>query len=141
MTLNPPSDKSGQRDWRGLLLVLVALLVYQIGPFRTHLEPKNNLSNGVDWPIPVAPVGVGANSGIDPRQAIFMMQPIDLNRADAEVLASLKGIGPALAARIIDYRDQHGGFSQVGDITEVHGIGPKKLAGFLGDVMVGKSGE
>ena len=69
------------------------------------------------------------------------MNPIDLNLADAEVLAALRGIGPELAARAIAFRDRRGGFNQVADITEVKGIGPKKLAGFVKDVTVGKCVE
>jgi competence protein ComEA len=142
MALNLPSDNnSSRRDWRGLLLVLLALLIYLVGPLSTHLDKKTSLSEEVDWHTMVARMGVDSDCGIDPRRAIFLMKPLDLNRADAEVLASLKGIGPKLAARIIAYRNQHGGFDKVGDITEVKGIGPKKLAGFVKDVTVGKCVE
>jgi competence protein ComEA len=123
------------------LLVLLALLIYLVGPLSTHLDKKTSLSEEVDWHTMVARMGVDSDCGIEPGQAIFLMKPLDLNRADAEVLASLKGIGPKLATRIIAYRNQHGGFDKVGDITEVKGIGPKKLAGFVKDVTVGKCVE
>ena len=139
MTLNLPSDNnSSRRDWRGLLLVLMALLIYLVGPLSTHLDKKTSFSAEVNWNTLVARMGADSDCGIDPRRAIFLMKPIDLNQADAEVLASLKGIGPELAARIISYRDQQGGFDKVADITGVRGVGPRKLAGFLSDVTVGR---
>jgi len=47
---------------------------------------------------------------------------IDLNRADDAALASLPGIGPKLAARIIAYRNEHGPFLFEEDITQVSGV-------------------
>lgn len=55
--------------------------------------------------------------------------PVSLSTATADQLETLPRIGPALAARIIAYRDAHGGFSSVEDLGQVGGIGPKTLAG------------
>lgn len=54
--------------------------------------------------------------------------PVDINRASLNELISLKGIGPALAGRIVAYRQEHGAFRRVEDLLEVKGIGPKLLA-------------
>ena len=48
---------------------------------------------------------------------------IDLNTADAGELEKIKGIGPALASRIVEYRRQNGDFASVDDIKNVRGIG------------------
>ena len=53
--------------------------------------------------------------------------PIDLNRASAEELEQLPGIGPVLAARIVELRRQRGRFHSVEELLDVHGIGPKRL--------------
>jgi competence protein ComEA len=53
---------------------------------------------------------------------------INLNTATLADLDTLPGIGPALAQRIVSYRDAHGGFRTVDDLQNVPGIGPKKLA-------------
>ena len=48
---------------------------------------------------------------------------VNINTADAAALETLPGIGPALAQRILDYRQAHGPFLRVEDIMEVSGIG------------------
>lgn len=52
---------------------------------------------------------------------------IDLNRATAEELQALRGIGPALAERIVAYREEHGPFAKVEELTLVNGISPALL--------------
>ncbi len=49
---------------------------------------------------------------------------ININTADREELDILDGIGPALADRIIEYRENNGPFESADELTEVSGIGP-----------------
>jgi competence protein ComEA len=49
--------------------------------------------------------------------------PLDLNAATAADLQKLPGIGPALAARIVEYRQKAGGFKKVEELMNVQGIG------------------
>lgn len=61
-------------------------------------------------------------------------RPIPLNRASAEDLDRLPGIGPGLAQRILEYRETRGGFSSLDDLKEVRGIKEKtfeKIKGYL----------
>ena len=58
--------------------------------------------------------------------------PLDLNTASARQLGALPGIGPVLAARILEYRRLHGGFKSVRQLRQVSGIGPKRLAALEG---------
>ena len=58
-----------------------------------------------------------------------------MNTADAATLEQLPGIGPALAARIIDHREQVGPFGSLEDLDAVSGIGPammERLDGLVG---------
>ncbi|WP_431936839.1 helix-hairpin-helix domain-containing protein [Micromonospora sp. RP3T] len=49
--------------------------------------------------------------------------PVNLNTATLAQLDALPGVGPVLAQRILDHRDQHGGFRSVADLRQVDGIG------------------
>lgn len=52
---------------------------------------------------------------------------VNINIASVEELAQLKRVGTKYAERIIAYRETHGAFAKVEDITNVPGIGPKTL--------------
>ena len=54
---------------------------------------------------------------------LFAGGTVDINTADKETLMSLRGIGEAFAERIIEYRDQNGGFKAVEELTNIRGIG------------------
>lgn len=54
--------------------------------------------------------------------------PININTASAAELEQLDGIGPVLAERIVEFREQHGPFASVDELDAVSGIGPKRLA-------------
>jgi len=68
--------------------------------------------------------GVSAMSG---AQLVTLGLPIDLNRATAEDLGAVPGLGSALAKRIVEYRQAHGPFKQVEDLRAVSGVGPQNL--------------
>ena len=61
---------------------------------------------------------------------------IDLNAADQAALETLPRIGPALAERIIAWREENGRFTSVDDLLAVPGIGEKLLAGLRDGVRV-----
>ncbi|HRI43598.1 MAG TPA: helix-hairpin-helix domain-containing protein [Fimbriimonadaceae bacterium] len=52
---------------------------------------------------------------------------ISINGASAIQLEELPGVGPAIAARIVEYRQANGGFKSIDELERVKGIGPKKL--------------
>jgi competence protein ComEA len=52
---------------------------------------------------------------------------VNINSATASDFENLPGIGPVLAQKIVDYRDQHGPFRSIQDLMKVTGIGQKKF--------------
>lgn len=56
---------------------------------------------------------------------VFAASKININKATAQELEQLKGVGAKKAQRIIEYRDKNGPFQKPEDITLVQGIGPK----------------
>lgn len=80
-------------------------------------------------PAPVAGGGGAASGGAgEGAGAPGAPLQLDLNTATAQELEQLDGVGPATAAKIVAYRDQHGGIRSVEELDEVSGIGEAKLA-------------
>ncbi len=52
--------------------------------------------------------------------------PLDIRELEEDDLAHVPGIGPALAGRIVQYRQSHGGKLALSDLMDVEGIGEKK---------------
>ncbi len=59
---------------------------------------------------------------------------VNLNTADAAELEQLPGIGPALAERIMTYRETNGEFNSLEELAAVSGIGPAILENIVDDV-------
>lgn len=76
------------------------------------------------------PQGAG---GVDP---VGGAAPVDINTAGIAELDTLPGVGPALAKRIVDYRERKGPFSSVDELDNVEGIGPGKMENLKGLVTI-----
>jgi competence protein ComEA len=68
-------------------------------------------------PAPKAKAAVTEASGVK----------VNVNQANAEQLMTIRGIGPVLAKRIIEFRDKNGPFKKHEDLLAVQGIGEKNL--------------
>ncbi|WP_198664257.1 helix-hairpin-helix domain-containing protein [Jiangella endophytica] len=78
-------------------------------------------------PPPAAPPAQPAPPAGDPPEATSS-RPVSLNSATAAELESLPGIGPTLAGRILDWREQNGRFTSIDELREVSGIGEQRFA-------------
>jgi len=72
------------------------------------------------------------------RGARSPIQKININTAEPWLLQALDGIGPKLAGLIVAYRDEHGPFRLVEDLTRVPGIGAGTLANIRERIAVGE---
>lgn len=79
-------------------------------------------------------------SPIEGATLLSLGLPIDLNRAGAQDLAALPGIGPARAAAIVRDREERGAYLRPADLTRVKGIGPGTVESLQGMVSVGGGG-
>ncbi len=80
-----------------------------------ELEPASR-AQGIELPEPGMPTAAG---------------PVNINTATQDELESLPGIGPAIAQRIILYRETNGAFTSIEDIQKVEGIGQKKFEAIM----------
>jgi comEA protein len=62
---------------------------------------------------------------------------VNINTASTGTLQELRGIGPAISARIIEYRERNGAFTSIEQLLDVTGIGNAKFADIKDHVTVG----
>jgi competence protein ComEA len=62
---------------------------------------------------------------------------VNINTASQSELETLKGIGPAKARAIVEYRNQNGLFNSIDDLEKISGIGPGVIKQIRNEVTVG----
>lgn len=102
-------------------------------PKRSTLPPASGVSSASSAPAaesshPLTRVAKTSLPSRSNKVTADSGQPIALNTATVEELQRLPTVGPAMAARILSYRAQSGGFGKIEDLMQVTGIGPKKFA-------------
>lgn len=63
---------------------------------------------------------------------------VNINTASEAEFEALKGIGPAKAKAIVDYRNQHGHFKSIDDLEKVSGVGPGTINQIRDELTVGE---
>jgi competence protein ComEA len=63
-----------------------------------------------------------------PKVAAKSLEPQNVNTADVQALAHVPGIGPAIARRIVEMREQDGPFSTLDELLDVAGMTPSRLS-------------
>lgn len=115
----------------------------QYGAFRRLEDLENVRGIGPKAVLQIVPqirfgdrVVAGAPAPKPVAAAVPTGPRLDLNTATAEELEALPAIGPALAGRILAYRETRGRFRSVDELLEVRGIGPRVLERFAPLVAV-----
>ncbi len=120
------------------ILVAVTLLfaVFTLGFFLG----RNGSHGSVELSVPAAMQTLPPQSTCpEPTtpETVAVTFPIDINRADAEQLTALPGVGEVLANRIVAYREENGSFLSTQELQNVDGIGEKRLEAILDLITVG----
>lgn len=72
-----------------------------------------------------------------PELSSISQYAININSADERELALLKGLGEKTAHAIVDYRNESGAFESVDALSNVYGIGDKKISSWREFITVG----
>jgi competence protein ComEA len=90
---------------------------------RSQLNLARFVTDGEQIAVPVA--GAAAPVGGVPGGGAVVPGKVNINTADAATLETLPRVGPAMADRIIAWRDANGRFAAVEDLMSVSGVGEK----------------
>lgn len=113
-------------------LMWVLFLVVGLGRWVPRPPPS--------WPGEALPVQEEAQTPTKAELLAALTAPIQLNQATATELQILPGVGPTTAARILARRDERGAFSDLEELLEIRGIGPKTLEKIAPHLSLGQSG-
>jgi competence protein ComEA len=81
--------------------------------------------------------GLLLSAALSASPSLLMAGPVNINTADAEMLAAeLDGIGPALAEAIVRDREQNGRYETPDAIMRVQGVGPRVLEDNRENILV-----
>lgn len=80
--------------------------------------------------------GSGNNVIVEDKVEGGKNQKVNINEAKQEDFEQLPGIGPSIAKRIVEYREQNGKFTSIDELQEVKGIGEAKFENIKEYVMV-----
>jgi competence ComEA-like helix-hairpin-helix protein len=116
-----------RRERHALLLLLVLATVGHA--VRLVAGRPDRAAGGVTLlsEYPGDDVGRQRARSLELSRPVGRADPIDLNRATAEDLIRLPGVGPALAKRIVAARGADGPFASLADLDRVPGVGPALL--------------
>ena len=117
-----------RREQLALLLLtgslLVGTIVSAVDRYRPEMMEDFHV---IPAAVPAPGAATPAADETAPRQLAAAADRVDVNAASAAELEALPRIGPATAARILEYRRAHGDFVSLDDLRHVSGIGERTV--------------
>lgn len=128
--------KDETADQRPSLVLLVLLLALALTgspearkPTQTYLRDSIYLFSTSDNALYISteqPTGEGVAPATGLEPFFFRLTPV--NSASSQLLQTLPGIGPGLAAKIVQWREEHGPLKSADELARIPGIGKKRAA-------------
>ena len=111
------------------LIDLLRLSGVSVSAYLDSINLAEPLSDGQKIVIPSKSCGqsLGEQSAASAKRSANAIKKVNINTADEKQLDNLPGIGPVMAKRIVDYRQEKGRFMNVEDLKTVEGITGKRF--------------
>ena len=102
---------------------------------------KNSIAKGILYFVAASFLVISILSGSiyaadEPSKPAGEKKAVNINKASAEEIAKLHGIGEKTAKLIVEYREKNGGFKKPEDIRKVKGVGKKLFEKIKGNITV-----
>ena len=120
---------------KGIVVVFLALALLGLGTGLWSARKRPEIGSALSERQQVAPIESQSKAKSN------LQEGLDVNAATESELSSLRGIGPVLAKRIVDYRCENGPFICIEELLNVKGIGPKTLADIERGIFCGPQPE
>ena len=113
-------DLAHQQEKYVIVFLIVGAICGLSYSYYKKFNPPINI-----WPRPAAEKSARHSEELD--NLIREEKTVNINEASAKELMRLKGVGPVLAHRIIEYRTTQGLFKDTSELKKISGVGPKKF--------------
>lgn len=101
-----------------------------------NINLAENLSDGQHIHVPTKEIIFQEISAPTSSKNKNSNEVVNINTADENELQKIRGVGPSIAQRIIDFREQNGNFQSIEDIKKVRGIGEKTFQKIKNSITV-----
>ena len=99
--------------------------------------PKANSNSNLTVPVPgIQAQKIYQNQNQNAVKSVNNDGKVDINSASEKELEKLNGVGPAIAKKIIEYRNSNGRFTTPEDLLNVKGIGSAKLEKMKSQILI-----